>query len=114
MITSTVMQRGPAHFNQVGQFLGYPLKDVDVAITPALVQRLVRYASKRFADVGFAQGIAGADVEVYTADADEKPANRSYTVKFEHRQGGYVELCGILTQHGWPMLDHGFNMGATR
>lgn len=110
-VTTTVMQTGPAHFNQVGQFQYYPLTDTTESISAGLTQRLLKYAARRFADAGLAAAIAETQAEVYTTDADLRPSQRQYGVKFRHPQGGYVELTCILTRAGWPVLDHGFQIG---
>lgn len=110
-IATTTLQRGPAQFDQVGQLLGYPLKNVKDDIRPGLAQRLVKHAQERFVEAGFGPAISGAQVEVYTMDGDDKPSDRSYNVKFLNEKGGYLELCRILTINGWPSLDHGFAIG---
>lgn len=110
-ITTRVMQTGPAQFSQVGQLLGYSLKDLAAEVSSGLAQRLVSFASKRFAEAGFGPAIAGAEVEVYTLDGEYRPSDRAYNVKFKQKQGGYVELCRILMTNGWPSLDHGFAIG---
>ena len=43
----------------------------------------------------------------YTMDGDERPANRFYTVEFTNPKGGMVGIQGIMTERGWPSLDHG-------
>lgn len=106
------MAGGPAHFSQMGQFLGYPLKTVDEKISPGLVQRLVRYAVARMVECGFGPLSRETDIEVYTTDANEPPSSRAYAVKFKTAKLGYIELVGILTGHGWPAIDHGFEIGA--
>lgn len=110
-LSTTVMLRGPANFNQVGQFLGYPLKDLPEQISAGLAQRLAKYAETRLVDAGFAPIIAGSTIEVYTMDGDDKPADRAYVVKFKTQKGGFIEVVGILTRNGWPSLDHGFCIG---
>lgn len=110
-LETTIMRRGPASFTQLGQFLGYPLKTIDQQISPGLAQRLARYAVQRMTEAGFEALISASNVEVYTVDGDEPPASRQYVVKFKSGKGGYIEVVGILTQRGWPTLDHGFEVG---
>lgn len=40
-------------------------------------------------------------------DADDRPADRMYTVEFTNAGGGMIGVQGILTSNGWPCLDHG-------
>lgn len=108
---TTVMKRGAAQFNQVGQFLGYPLKDLDEQISVGLTKRLVQYAERRLTDAGFSFLSKDWKIEAYTMDGDEAPADRSYCVRFENESGGHIEVTGILTKRGWPVLDHGFSIG---
>lgn len=110
-LSTTVMTRGPAQFNMAGQFLGYPLKNMAKVISPGLAQRLARYAVQRVTETGFEPLLKDADIEVYTADGDYPPSDRSYAVKFKTPKGGYLELVGIFTRRGWPSLDHGFAIG---
>lgn len=111
MSTTRVMVAGPARFDQVGQRLPSVLTTIDQVISAGLAQRLVRYATDRMASAGFAPLLPGASVEAYTLDGDDKPADRSYCVRWTRPEGGHVEVIGILTRAGWPSLDHGFFMG---
>lgn len=110
-LSTTVMKRGPAQFNMVGQHLGYPLKNMDEAISPGLAQRLARYAVQRMTESGFEPIVKAAEIEVYTLDGDDLPSQRNYVVKFKTPKDGYIELVGIMTSRGWPSLDHGFAIG---
>lgn len=110
-LTTTVMKRGAARFDMVGQFLGYPLKPVNEAISPGLAKRLARYAVHRLTDEGFEPFLKTAEIEVYTLDGDSSPSQRNYVVKFKTPKGGYIELVGIMTRGGWPSIDHGFTIG---
>lgn len=103
----TTMKRGPAQFNCVGSFLHYPLIEIGGTISQGLVERLVRYAHDRVGRAGFARAIEGTSVEVYTMDAENRPSDRTYGVKFINDQGGEIEVCQIHTRAGWPFLDHG-------
>ncbi|MDO8416260.1 MAG: hypothetical protein Q7S87_08630 [Agitococcus sp.] len=44
-------------------------------------------------------------------DANEKPSERSYNVKYTNLAGGYIEVTGILTHNGWPHVAHGLAIG---
>lgn len=105
-VETTVFIRGSAHHNMCGEFLGYPLKPCGEIITKGLAKRLITYASKDLKSEGLWPGdVVTAEVE--TCDGDEKPANRSYCVRFRTRKGGAIGIEGILTKRGWPLLDHG-------
>lgn len=110
-IETSVLVREAAKFNMCGQFLGYPLRTVAEAISRGLASRLHHYAIQRLDDAGFKKAIEGWDAEVYTLDGDEKPADRSYCVRFKNAKGGYIEVVQILTRSGWPSLDHGLDIG---
>jgi len=111
-IATSVMAPDPARFNQVGQLLATTLHDVDESISQGLAARLLRYAEKRLDASGFLTAVTGWTVEVYTIDGDDVPSARSYCVRWKNDEGGYIEVVGILTNHGWPCVDHGFYMGA--
>lgn len=104
-IKISVMVRGEARFNMVGQRLPDTLHDTDQIISPGLVKRLRSYAAKALEDAGFA--VSGWDCEVYTMDGDNPPSERFYTVEFTNAKGGMLGVQGILTSKGWPCLDHG-------
>lgn len=106
---TTVYQKN-SHFDQVGQRLPCSLHETKEQITAGLAARLRRHANQRLTDTGFTQAAAW-ELEVYTMDADEKPADRAYSVRFLNEKGGYVEVVGILTNNGRPVLDHGFAIG---
>lgn len=89
-----------------------PLFETDEHISAGLAKRLHRFAVSRLDDFGFAQAAQGWDVEIYTLDGDDKPADRAYTVRFTNEKGGYLEVSGILTRSGWPSLDHGLHVGS--
>lgn len=84
--------------------------DIGEVISNGLVGRLFKYATKRACEAGF-DSVMDWDVEVYTLDGREPPPDRSYCVKFKNSLGGYIEVIGILTNRGWPSLDHGFAIG---
>ena len=86
------------------------LKMTDGSIRPGLVTRLHQYALDRVTEAGFYLVTASA-VEIYTLDADKPASERAYTVRFQNAQGGYLELSGIHTKHGWPSMDFGLMVG---
>jgi hypothetical protein len=96
----------------VGQALPRTLVETDESISAGLAKRLLAYATERLESAGFLPAVQEWDVEVETSDADLKPADRDYTVSFKNKEGGFIAVCGILTNHGWPTLDHGFDIGA--
>ncbi|ETV05562.1 hypothetical protein I5M16_19780 [Pseudomonas aeruginosa] len=119
-----VYQRGAARFDMSGRRLPFNLSLTGESITPGLAARLHRYAFDRLRAAGFADAIrrpAGLangrpawsewDCTVYTMDADDRPADRSYCVRWKNPAGGYLEVAGILTLKGWPTLDHGLEIG---
>lgn len=111
-LTTNVLIRGAAKFNMAGQFLGYPLNTIGEKITDGLKRRLHHYAEQRLFESGFNLAVVDWDVEVYTLDGNDKPTDRSYCVRFKNAKGGFIEVIGILTKSGWPMLDHGFEIGS--
>lgn len=110
-IQTTVLAPDPARYDMTGRKLTTTLHTIDACISAGLAQRLVRYANQVMCDGGFDAAAAAWEVSVYTVDGDEKPADRSYCVRWTNPKGGYIEVIGILTKHGWPALDHGFYIG---
>jgi len=106
---TTVYQKN-SHFDQVGQRLPCSLHETKEQITAGLAARLRRHANQRLTDTGFTQAAAW-ELEAYTINADEKPADRACSVRFLNEKGGYVDVVGILTNNGRPVLDHGFAIG---
>lgn len=111
MLQTEVLMPGPARFDMVGKKLPTILHATDERISKGLAERLHRYAERELIDQGFGALAADAKVSVYTIDGDDKPADRSYCVRWHTPKGGYVELIGILTRAGWPCVDHGFAIG---
>ena len=124
MITTEVMQRGKPRFDMCGHSLPDTLTTTSETISAGLTARLHRYAFQRLECAGFAATVRrpaglidGAPsysewpCEVYTMDAEDKPANRSYCVRWKNEEGGTIEVVGILTRRGWPSLDHGLAIG---
>ncbi|MHD0644424.1 hypothetical protein ACYPKM_02155 [Pseudomonas aeruginosa] len=110
-IQTEVLRSGPARFSMVGERLPSYLFDTDEAISDGLAKRIYHYAVGRLADAGFTKAVEGWIATVCTLDGDEKPADRSYYVRWKNSNGGYIDLVGILTRSGWPSLDHGWDIG---
>lgn len=111
MLHTEVLKPGPSRFDMVGKKLPTILHTTDEHISKGLAERLHRYAERELIEQGFGALAADAKVSVYTIDGDDKPADRSYCVRWHTPKGGYVELIGILTRSGWPCVDHGFAIG---
>lgn len=111
MLHTQVYKQGPTRFNMCGQVTRRPLHEVEEGITQGLASRLHRYAERELIAQGFGAIAAGATVTVYTIDGSDKPADRSYCVRWHTPQGGYVEMVEILTRAGWPCVDCGFVIG---
>ena len=111
MLQTEVLKQGPARFDMVGKRLPTYLHSTDESISKGLAERLHRYAERELIDQGFEPLAKDAKVSVYTIDGTDKPADRSYCVRWHTPKGGYVELIGILTHRGWPTVDHGFAIG---
>lgn len=106
-----VLTCGPSRFTQTGQRLPSQVFGTNEKISEGLASRILSYALNRLKEDGFLEMVRDWDIVVYTLDAEDKPADRSYCVKFQNSQGGYIELVGILTQRGWPYLDHKYDIG---
>lgn len=106
-ITTEVLETRPAVYSQMGQFLYRPLADTDQQISQGLAQRMVSYAAGRLKDQGFLNAVERWEVIVGTMDADSPPANRAYYVDWKNPEGTKLSVVGILTNRGWPCLDHG-------
>ncbi len=111
MLATEVLLAAPTQFDMTGQRLTPSLSVTSETISEGLAHRLKAYAERALVEQGFGSLATGATVTVYTVDGDEKPAARSYCVRWHTPKGGYVELVGILTRSGWPSLDHGFAIG---
>lgn len=111
MIHTTTVARCEARFNQVGQRLRDDVVFLNESISPGLASRLHHYAVQRLTEAGFGKAIEGCSVDVCPLDADEVPRYRSYSVRFQNSSKGYIDVIGIFTNHGWPSLDHGFDIG---
>lgn len=110
MLATEIYKPGKTMFNAVGQVVCRPVHKVEGSISTGLASRLMQYAERELIAAGFGALAKDATVTVYTIDGDDRPADRSYCVKWLMPQGGYVELIGILTRFGWPSLDHGFSI----
>lgn len=107
-ITSSVYVTGQPRFDMVGKRLPDVLHGTSETISAGLVARLHGYARRTLADSGF--GVEGWPCEVYTMDGDLRPAERLYCVEFITPKGGRIGVQGILTEHGWPTLNHGLTI----
>lgn len=105
-----VYMPGPARFDMCGQSLPTHLTLTEEKISAGLAKRLKRYAEKALEDEGFLEAVCGWVVTVGTKDADEKPADRFYWVRWTNPKGASLTVVGILTSHGWPTLDHGMEV----
>ena len=105
---TTVHMRGPTQFDINGR--GYSiLRETEESISPGLASRLESYARKRVVDAGLPALLEGWTVEIYTTDGELPPSERYYVVKWQNTQGTEIQLTGILTNRGWPTVDHGFS-----
>ncbi len=111
MLSTQVWEKGPAQFNMVGQKLPTQLHLTAEHISVGLAVRLHRYAERELIEQGFGALTKDATVSVYSIDAEDRPADRSYCVRWHTPKGGYVEMVGILTKAGWPSLNHGLDIG---
>lgn len=111
MLKTTILKRGPYRHDISGQSLPRYLNELDEQISSGLARRLYRYAQDRLADAGFLGAVTCWTPEVSTLDGDKNPPDRAYVVRFKNPKGGYIAVVGILTSHGWPSLDHGFEIG---
>lgn len=108
---ATAVMSRVSRFNQIGQRLDDFLVVTEDSISTGLANRLHRHAVSRLSAAGFSKMLEDSQVEIYTMDAEQKPADRSYSVRFKNKLGGYIEVIGIQTNHGWPSLDYGFDIG---
>lgn len=110
-ITTEVYGKHPTRFNMVGQSLPTQLFKTDDGISQGLTKRLHKYALETLDSAGFKFAVSGWEVTMYTIDAEERPSDRSYCVRWENLNGGSIEVVGIYTRNGWPFLDHGLAIG---
>jgi len=109
-ITTEVYMPGPARFDMCGQGLPTQMHLTDETISSGLAQRLMHYAERVLDAEGFLETVNGWVVTVGTDNADERPANRFYWVKWTNPKGASISVVGILTSRGWPNLDHGMQV----
>lgn len=81
----------------------------DFIITERLVNRLVSYAKDRCSEMGF-EFVLNWKMEVTTYNGDVPPADRLYCVSFSNDKGGRIDVAGIQTSNGWPIMDFGFSI----
>lgn len=109
-IQTEVLEKGPAHFNQCGQFLHYPLRESDGKISQKLAQRLVKYAEDRANETGLSMLVREWRVSVGTLDGDDAAEDRAYYVEWSNTEKTTISVVGILIQNGCPTLDHGLEI----
>jgi hypothetical protein len=109
-VPTEVLQSGPAHFNQTGQFLYYPLHKSSGVIRQELAQKLVKHAEDRAKELGISALIHDWKVCVGTLDGNAPSDDRSYYVEWKNEQGTAISVVGILIQNGCPVLDHGLEI----
>jgi hypothetical protein len=109
-IQTEVYGKAAPRFNQSGQLLATHLVETEGSVTQGLAKRLLRYAQTTLDDAGFLEMVSGWEVTVYTLDAEESPADRSYNVSWKNEKGGVIEVVGIMTYRGWPTMDHGLDI----
>lgn len=109
-LNTEVYAPGPARFDMCGQSLPTQIHLTEEAITPGLATRLLRYAEKALNAEGFLGAVAGWEITVGSDNADERPADRFYWVKWTNPKGASLSITGILTRRGWPSLDHGMQI----
>lgn len=108
--STEVYAPGPARFNMCGQSLPTQMHLTEEKISQGLATRLLRYAEKSLDAEGFLEAVAGWEVTIGTDNADERPADRFYWVKWTNPKGASLSITGILTSRGWPHLDHGMQI----
>lgn len=101
---------GPARFDMCGQSLPTQMHLTEEKISQGLATRLYRYAEQALDAEGFLDAVAGWNVTIGTDNADERPADRFYWVKWTNPKGASLSITGILTRCGWPFLDHGMQI----
>ncbi|MGV2866379.1 hypothetical protein [Achromobacter sp. AGC39] len=106
-----VLAPNAAQFDLCGRRLTQTLRTTDASIKPGLAARLRHYALGVLETAGFIGAVEGWTLLVYTVDGDLPPSERSYCVRLTNALGGYIEVIGILTRHGWPTVDHGLDIG---
>jgi len=111
-IPTEVLRQGPTQFDMVGKRLDTPLIVTGEEISCGLVMRIKRYACARITDAGFQDLVNTWQISVYTIDGNDRPADRSYCVRWTNSKSGYIEVIGILTSKGWPSLDYGLAINA--
>jgi len=100
-VETETWKKGAAQFNMCGQFLGYPMHQVETTVKPGMASRLVKYASKRIIDFGFSLDLFEKCVVAYDETDDQ------YHVSFALPSGSEMVVNAIFTRSGWPFLDHG-------
>lgn len=101
-VTTESLSAGDANFNMAGQVVSRNLDATVCDMTNSLVNRLIKYASKRMVEAGLP---VFKDVRV-TKITDSFVY---YSVAFISKKKCEIVLNGITTNHrGWPDMDYGF------
>lgn len=108
-ITVTSLRKIESGWNATRNTPNYRFEDCG-DITPGLVKRLAAYAAQCLTGAGFGCALENASVEVMTDSGDVPQSERAYWVTFTTPKGGSVSVDYILTNKGWPVLDHGFSI----
>ena len=108
-IHTEIYKKYPLRTDMCGQSLPQQLYKIEGAIAQGMAKRLINYANERMRDAGF-DCFLGQEVVVVTTDGDEPPPERNYSVEYRAKAGGIIKVIGIMTQRGWPFLDHGFDI----
>lgn len=78
-------------------------------ITEGMAKRVANYARKRLEAAGFGsildRGTLHVSGQCSYSDAQK---DLTYQVEFHMPEGGIIGVQGILTDKGWPCIDHGF------
>lgn len=110
-LSTVVYGKKPVEFYLYGASKPQTLFETGEEISSGLARRILAYAFDTLDSAGFKKAVDGWKIEVYTIDAEERPADRRYCVRWTNNYGGYIEVVGIYTKNGWPFLDHGLVIG---
>ena len=76
------------------------------------VSKVYAQAKRRLKATGFLDVVEDWDKTVYTLDGESAVSERIYCMRFTNKQGGYIEIVGILLCKKGMSLDHGLFIGA--
>ena len=109
---TVVYAKHEQRFDLAGQPIPRSLCKVDESISAGLAKRLQAYAIKRMKPAGLPPFYLDWQCVVETADAELPPAERAYSVYWVNDDLTEIGVQGILTNRGWPFLDHGIFLNA--